>query len=76
VGKKNRGNFKIIIMKCNVGPIDRLLRIIVGLIIAIIGVVFDSWWGLLGIPLIATGIFRFCLLYLPFNISTAKKEDQ
>lgn len=63
-------------MKCNVGMIDRLLRVIVGLIIAIIGVVFDSWWGLLGIPLIATGIFRFCLLYIPFNFSTAKKEDQ
>ena len=63
-------------MKCNVGPIDRLLRIIVGLIVAIIGVVFDNWWGLLGIPLIATGLFRLCLFYLPFNISTAKKEDQ
>jgi hypothetical protein len=46
-----------------------------GLIIAIVGVVFNSWWGLLGIPLIATGLFRCCLLYMPFNISTAKKEE-
>lgn len=61
-------------MKCNVGSIDRLLRVSIGLIIAIIGVVFDSWWGLLGIPLIATGLFRFCLLYIPFKISTAEKE--
>lgn len=61
-------------MKCNVGPVDRLIRVVLGLIIAIVGVVFNSWWGLLGIPLIATGLFRCCLLYMPFNISTAKKE--
>lgn len=61
-------------MKCNVGSVDRLVRIVVGLIIAIAGVVFDSWWGLIGIIPIATGLFKFCPLYLPLNISTAKKE--
>ena len=61
-------------MKCNVGSVDRLLRIIVGLIIAILGVVFDSWWGLVGLVPLATGLFQFCPLYLPFKLSTAKKE--
>lgn len=61
-------------MKCNVGPVDRLVRIIVGLIIAIVGVIFDSWWGLIGIVPLATGLFKFCPLYLPFNITTTKKE--
>lgn len=61
-------------MKCNVGSIDRLLRIIVGLLIAILGVVFNSWWGLLGIIPLATGLFRFCPLYVPFKLSTDKKE--
>ncbi|MGE0018924.1 MAG: DUF2892 domain-containing protein [Draconibacterium sp.] len=60
-------------MKCNVGTVDRLLRIIIGLVIALLGVVFDSWWGLIGIVPIATGLFRFCPLYLPFKISTDKK---
>jgi type IV secretory pathway TrbD component len=73
--KKTNRILKLKIMKCNVGPVDRLIRIILGLIIAIVGVVFNSWWGLLGIPLIATGLFRCCLLYMPFNISTAKKEE-
>ncbi len=63
-------------MKCNVGPVDRLIRIIIGLIIAIIGVVFDSWWGLIGLVPLATGLFKFCLLYLPFNFSTAAKEEE
>lgn len=60
-------------MKCNVGSVDRLLRIIVGLVIALLGVVFDSWWGLVGLVPIATGLFRFCPLYMPFKISTDKK---
>jgi hypothetical protein len=62
-------------MKCNVGSIDRLLRIILGLIIAIVGVVFDSWWGLVGLVPIVTGLFRFCPLYWPLKISTVKKEE-
>lgn len=62
-------------MKQNVGSIDRLLRIILGLIIAIVGVVYDSWWGLIGIVPLATGLFQFCPLYFPLKISTIKKEE-
>ena len=62
-------------MKCNVGSVDRLLRIILGLIIAILGVYFDSWWGVIGIIPIATGLFKFCPLYWPLKISTIKKEE-
>lgn len=61
-------------MKCNVGSIDRLLRIIVGLLIAIVGVIFDSWWGLIGLVPLATGLFKFCPLYVPLNISTTEKD--
>lgn len=61
-------------MKCNVGVIDRLLRIIVGLLIAIVGVIFDSWWGLVGLVPLATGLFKWCPLYVPFKISTIKEE--
>ncbi len=61
-------------MKCNVGIIDRLMRIVVGLIIAILGVWFDSWWGLIGLVPLATGLFRFCPFYVPLKISTEKKE--
>ena len=61
-------------MKCNVGTIDRLMRIVVGLIIAILGVWFDSWWGLVGLVPLGTGLFKFCPLYVPFKISTEKKD--
>lgn len=62
-------------MKCNVGSVDRLFRIILGLIIAILGVYFNSWWGLIGIVPLATGLFSFCPLYGILNMSTAKKAE-
>ena len=62
-------------MKHNVGSIDRLLRIILGLIIAILGVIFDSWWGLIAIIPLATGLFSFCPLWSIFKISTVKKDS-
>ena len=63
-------------MKKNVGSIDRLLRIILGLLIGILGVIFDSWWGLIGIIPLATGLFHFCPLYFVIGMSTAEKTEE
>lgn len=60
-------------MQHNVGGIDRAVRIVAGLALlawTIFGQGDVRWWGLLGIPLIATGLFRFCPAYLPFHIRT------
>jgi len=62
-------------MKENVGSIDRLIRVILGLVIAILGVIFDSWWGLIGIIPLATGIFKVCPLYMLLGKSTANKAE-
>ncbi len=62
-------------MKCNVGILDRWLRIVAGLILVAAGFVFSSWFGLLGIVILATGMFRFCPLYLPFKLDTNRKEE-
>ena len=61
-------------MKCNVGTTDRLVRIIAGVIVVLLGFCFKSWWGLIGLILLATGLFRFCPLYVPFKISTYLKK--
>lgn len=63
-------------MKKNVGNTDRVLRVTAGVIILLLGVFFQSWWGLLGIIPVVTGLVRFCPLYLPFGISTVKEEPQ
>lgn len=62
-------------MKCNVGSTDRLLRIVAGLGIAIGGVIFESYWGLIGVVFLATAVFRFCPLYTVLGINTDKKES-
>lgn len=58
-------------MKCNVGGIDRVLRIAVGLIL--IGLAASNVvgaWGWIGIVPLATGFFRFCPLYPVLGINS------
>jgi len=57
-------------MKANVGKTDKIIRIIIALIIAAVGVYFNSWWGLLAIIPLATALVSFCGLYSLFGIST------
>ena len=61
-------------MKCNMGNTDRIIRGIIGLVIAGAGLYFSSWLGLIAIVPIGTAIFRFCPLYVPFNLSTEEKK--
>lgn len=62
-------------MKSNVGGIDRLLRIIVGLIlIALAATGTVGWWGWLGVIPLTTGAMGACPLYglLGFNTCPLK----
>ena len=58
-------------MKCNVGSIDRVLRIVAGLVLIglaasnVVGV-----WGWIGIVPLATGLFQFCPLYPMLGINS------
>ncbi len=68
-------------MKPNMGTVDRILRIVVALVI--IGLYFaEQITGTAAIILlvlagvfILTSFMSFCPLYLPFGLSTKKKED-
>jgi len=60
-------------MKSNVGGIDRILRIIVG--IALIALVFvgpKTIWGWIGIVPLATGLIGWCPPYALFGWNTCK----
>lgn len=61
-------------MKKNVGKIDMIIRIALGLIIGVVGFYFKSWWGILGIVPFLTAFIGFCPAYLPFGINTKKKS--
>jgi hypothetical protein len=61
-------------MKKNIGKYDRTIRIVLGLVIIGLGVIFKSYFGLLGLIPLVTAIFSFCPLYAPFRISTREKS--
>lgn len=59
-------------MNRNVGSADRIARIVLGTAILVAGAVLDSWWGLVGLVPLATGLIGWCPAYLPFGISTCR----
>ena len=64
-------------MKANVGGIDRVLRIVVGLTLiamAITGAV--GAWGWIGVVPLATGVIGWCPAYLLFGLSSCRVRQQ
>ena len=64
-------------MKLNVGGIDRILRIVVGLVLialAVTGTV--GWWGWLGVIPLATGLLRVCPAYSILGMNTCPIKDR
>jgi hypothetical protein len=58
-------------MTSNVGGMDRILRIVAGLVLIVLaatGVV--GAWGYLGVVVMATGVFSFCGVYTLLGINT------
>lgn len=63
-------------MKKNVGGIDFYFRIVAAVVIAILGIIYQSWWGLIAIIPLATALLGFCPLWTLFGINTCKvKQD-
>ncbi|MBC3806496.1 DUF2892 domain-containing protein [Undibacterium seohonense] len=62
-------------MKVNVGSTDRLIRVVVGVALIAAAVTgYIGMWGYIGIVPILTGTLRFCPAYMPFGISTCRKD--
>ena len=58
-------------MKSNVGGIDRVLRIVVGLVlIGLAATNTAGWWGWLGAVPLLTGLFSFCPLYTLLGVNS------
>ena len=63
-------------MKANVGSIDRVLRIVIGLALVGVAVSGVSVWGWIGVVPLATGIFKFCPAYAIFGLNTCPMQKQ
>jgi hypothetical protein len=60
-------------MNCNVGGVDRVLRVVVGLgVLSLVFVGPQTAWGWIGAVPLLTGLLGYCPAYLPFGIKTCK----
>ena len=60
-------------MQANVGGIDKVLRIIGGVVlIALAATGTVGGWGWIGVVPLLTGLFNFCPLYSLLGIKTCK----
>lgn len=57
-------------MKLNVGGIDRILRIVVGLALIAWALMGGPVWAWIGVVPLATGAVGFCALYPLLGINT------
>ncbi len=63
-------------MKANVGGIDRVLRIAVGLaLVAWVLFAGGPVWAWIGVVPLATGLMNFCPAYSIFGISSCKAKQ-
>ncbi|MFA6903510.1 MAG: DUF2892 domain-containing protein [Gallionellaceae bacterium] len=64
-------------MNVNVGNVDRILRIVAGIIlIALAATQTVGLWGYIGIVPLLTGIFKFCPAYALLGINSCPmKKD-
>ncbi len=59
-------------MKANVGGIDRILRILVGVALVGWGIYARNWWGAIGLIPLFTALVGWCPLYTLIGVSTRK----
>ena len=67
-------------MKANVGGIDRILRIVTGIVLIALAVtnVVSLWGFIVGGIVLATGVLRFCGAYTLLGVNTCplKPEEE
>ncbi|HPG41781.1 MAG TPA: DUF2892 domain-containing protein [bacterium] len=63
-------------MTKNIGSKDRMIRLVVGVLLIVIGIFTNSWLDLIGVLLVVTALIRFCPLYIPLKINTNKEQPK
>ena len=61
-------------MNVNIGTTERVIRAVIGLIL--LSLVFigpHTWWGLIGLVLLATAAFSFCPVWQLLGVNTCRK---
>ncbi|MDN3653667.1 DUF2892 domain-containing protein [Thalassotalea ponticola] len=61
-------------MGSNVGIVDRVMRIVVGLVMICWAATYGPSWGYIGIVPLLTGIFKFCPVYRVLGMNTCGRH--
>jgi hypothetical protein len=64
-------------MQQNIGPLDRAIRLIVG--IGLLSLVFvgpQTWWGLVGLVPLVTSLIGWCPPYAMFGLNTCSARRE
>jgi hypothetical protein len=61
-------------MRHNMGNADRIVRVVLGVVIVAAGMIYQSWWGVIGLVPLLTAAVGLCPAYLPFGIRTCPEE--
>ena len=60
---------------CNEGKVDRIVRVILGIVIIVWGVAAHNYWGAVGLIPLVTGAIGFCPLYAIFKIDSGCHKE-
>lgn len=58
----------------NIGNIDKKLRLVIGFLLIVYGVYFNSWVGFIALVPILTATMNICPLYSLLGLSTCPME--
>lgn len=61
-------------MTKNIGKVDKVARIVVGVIFIVLGMMTGSWLGIIGIIPIATAVLNWCPFYTLLNMNTCNDK--
>lgn len=62
-------------MIANIGKSDKVIRLVLGTVIILLGIYLKSWWGIIGVVPIITALLNFCPVWKLLGISTRKKVE-
>jgi len=63
-------------LKKNIGKVDRIIRLVVGIVLVFLAIAIPFWWLLIPAAIaLATAAVERCPLYLPFGIRTNKEKN-
>jgi len=62
-------------MYTNMGKADRIIRLILGVALIALGILYSGWLIAVGVILLLTALLSYCPLYSIFRLSSKKKKS-